>query len=84
VVVGATVVVVGATVVVVGATVVVVGATVVVVGATVVVVGATVVVVGGATGCTAGEGVDMEPIPAGFQAETWNSYETAESRPIAT
>ena len=74
--------VVGGTVVVVGAAVVVVGGTGVVVGDTGVVVGDTVGVVGEATGCTAGEGVDRAPIPAGFQAETWNAYETAESRPI--
>ena len=84
---GATVVAGGPVVVVVvdGATVVVVvvvvdGATVVVV---VVVVGATVVVVVGATALTAVDGADRAPMPAAFQADTWNSYEMVGSSPIA-
>ena len=84
---GATVVAGGPVVVVVvdGATVVVVvvvvdGATVVVV---VVVVGATVVVVVGATALTAVDGADRAPMPAAFQADTWNSYEMVGSSPTA-
>ena len=73
----------GATVVAGGPVVVVVvdGATVVVV--VVAVVGATVVVVVGATGLTAVDGADMAPMPAAFQADTWNSYEMVGSSPIA-
>ena len=69
-----------------GATVVVVdGATVVVVVVVVVVavVGATVVVVVGATALTAVDGADRAPMPAAFQADTWNSYEMVGSSPIA-
>jgi hypothetical protein len=48
------------------------------------VVGATVVVVVvGATGLTAVDGADMAPMPAAFQANTWNSYEMVGSSPIA-
>ena len=47
------------------------GATVVVV--VVAVLGATVVVVVGATGLTAVDGADRAPMPAAFQADTWNS-----------
>ena len=54
---------------------------VVVDGATVVVV--VVVVVVGATGLTAVDGADRAPIPAAFQADTWNSYEMVGSSPIA-
>jgi hypothetical protein len=58
------------------------GAMVVVV--VVAVVGATVVVVVvGATGLTAVDGADMAPMPAAFQADTWNSYEMVGSSPIA-
>ena len=57
------------------------GATVVVV--VVAVVGATVVVVVGATGLTAVDGADRAPMPAAFQADTWNSYEMVGSSPIA-
>ncbi len=69
-----------------GATVVVVvvvvdGATVVVV--VVAVVGATVVVVVGATALTAVDGSDRAPMPAAFQADTWNSYEMVGSSPTA-
>ena len=56
------------------------GTTIVVV---VAVVGATVVVVVGATGLTAVDGTDMAPMPAAFQADTWNSYEMVGSSPIA-
>jgi len=58
------------------------GAMVVVV--VVAVVGATVVVVVvGATGLTAVDGADRAPMPAAFQADTWNSYEMVGSSPIA-
>jgi hypothetical protein len=75
----------GATVVAGGLVVVVVvdGATVVAGGLVVVVVGATVVVVVGATGLTAVDGADRAPMPAAFQADTWNSYEMVGSSPIA-
>ncbi len=62
------------------------GATVVVVVVVVVVamVGATVVVVvDGANGLTAVDGADRAPMPAAFQADTWNSYEMVGSSPIA-
>ena len=65
-----------------GATVVAGGLIVVVVGAAVVA-GATVVVVVGATGLTAVDGADRAPMPAAFQADTWNSYEMVGSSPIA-
>ena len=65
-----------------GATVVAGGLFVVVVGAAVVA-GATVVVVVGATGLTAVDGADRAPMPASFQADTWNSYKMAGSSPIA-
>jgi hypothetical protein len=42
-----------------------------------------VVVVVGATGLTAVDGADMAPMPAAFQANTWNSYEMVGSSPIA-
>ena len=57
------------------------GAMVVVV--VVAVVGATVVVVIGATGLTTVDGADRAPMPAAFQADTWNSYEMVGSSPIA-
>ena len=57
------------------------GAMVVVV--VVAVVGATVVVVVGATGLTAVDGADRAPMPAAFQADTWNSCEMVGSSPIA-
>ena len=57
------------------------GATVV--AGVVAVVGATVVVVVGATGLTAVDGADRAPMPAAFQADTWNSYEMVGSSPIA-
>ena len=59
------------------------GTTIVVVVVVVAVVGATVVVVVGATGLTAVDGVDMAPMPAAFQADTWNSYEMVGSSPTA-
>ena len=64
------------------------GATVVAGGPVVVVVvdGATVVagvVVVGATALTAVDGADRAPMPAAFQADTWNSYEMVGSSPTA-
>ena len=61
--------------------------TAVVVGATVVdvvVVGVTVVVLTGATGDTVTDGSDKAPIPAWFQAETWNWWEDPGSSPTTT